>query len=182
VNGRWTAPSHASEEKNSTLGDCCAVGQPGLGRLRVMDRTAVEWRLGDERSIEAAGRTLPCSMLTFIPDFARGQIDQFLAAAGRLRQLGLIPVPHLAARNIKGEAELNWLLTNLRYKASVVRALIIAGDRDQPAGPYHSSLQLLQSGLLRKRGIEALYLAAYPAGHPRIPPGALTNAINSNQI
>ncbi len=46
------------------------------------------------------------------------------------------------------------------------RALVLAGDRDTPAGDLQSSLQLIDSGVLQKYGIRRVFISAYPEGHP----------------
>jgi methylenetetrahydrofolate reductase (NADPH) len=90
--------------------------------------------------------------------------------ARRLYAAGLEPVPHLAVRNIAGRAELDDLLSNLAARAGVRRVLVIAGDRDQPAGPFATALELIESGLLQRHGIVEIGIAGYPEGHPRIAP------------
>lgn len=129
---------------------------------------SVEITPGDERSIDVAVKTLPKNTETFIASLPKGNLDAVVSAAARLRRGGLIPVPHLAARNLAGEAQLDALLERLRSEAGVDRALVIAGDRPEPAGVYNDSLQILQSGLLEKHGLKTVYLSCYPEGHPRI--------------
>lgn len=68
------------------------------------------------------------------------------------------------------------LLGRLTGEAGVDRVLLVGGDRDAPAGPFESSLQVLQTGLLQKHGIQTTYLACYPEGHPRIDDEALAAA------
>jgi methylenetetrahydrofolate reductase (NADPH) len=86
-------------------------------------------------------------------------------------------VPHLAARNIATGAELDDLLANLAAGAGVRCVLVIAGDRDRPAGPFASALELIESGLLQRHGITEIGIAGYPEGHPRIATPALERAL-----
>lgn len=76
-------------------------------------------------------------------------------------------MPHIVARNIVSYTQLHEMAAHLR-DAGVTRALVIAGDRDHPAGPYHSTLAVLQSGLLQQHGIRQIGLACYPEEHRRL--------------
>jgi methylenetetrahydrofolate reductase (NADPH) len=127
----------------------------------------------DERSATIAIETLPSGAETFIASLPKSLPDEVVATARRLRRGGLSPVPHIAARNLHSERELDRLLGRLAAEASVDRALLIGGDRNEPAGPYVDSLQILNSGLLEKHGIRTIYLPCYPEGHPRIDDGRL---------
>ncbi len=59
----------------------------------------------------------------------------------------------------------------------MTRALVIAGDLDQPAGPYHSSLELLRTGLFQQHGLRRIGLACYPEAHPRVGADLLEQAL-----
>ena len=55
--------------------------------------------------------------------------------------------------------------------------LVIAGDRDRPAGPFGSTIELIESGLLQRHGIIEIGVAGYPDGHPRLSVDALDRAL-----
>jgi methylenetetrahydrofolate reductase (NADPH) len=103
-----------------------------------------------------------------------------VAVAARLRRLGVNPVPHLAAREIPSEAALRELLGRLRQEAGVERVLAIAGDT-ATAGPFPSSLALLETGLLEEHGIRRVDVAAYPEGHPKISAADLVAALDAKE-
>ena len=48
------------------------------------------------------------------------------------------------------------------------RLLVIAGDRAEPAGPFHGALEAIDCGLIARHGIATIGIAGYPDGHPRI--------------
>jgi methylenetetrahydrofolate reductase (NADPH) len=129
---------------------------------------SIELTPGDDKSIDAASRLLPVATETFISGLRRVRVEQVVSTAVRLRQAGMTPVPHVAARNFASACELDSFLGRLRAEADVKRVLVIAGDRERPAGPYHDSLAILQSGLLEGHGIKTVYLSCYPEEHPRI--------------
>jgi methylenetetrahydrofolate reductase (NADPH) len=105
--------------------------------------------------------------------------DTLVQVAARLRRLGANPVPHLAAREIPSAAALNDLLARLRGEADVAKALVISGDTREAAGPFASSVMLLETGALQNHGIRRIAIAAYPEGHPRIPPQDLATALRA---
>ena len=94
--------------------------------------------------------------------------DEVIAQAVLVRAAGLEPVPHLGVRNFASAAALGNFLDRLTGEAGVCRLLVIAGDRDSPAGPFHGALEAIDSGLISRRGIVEVGIAGYPDGHPRI--------------
>jgi len=90
-----------------------------------------------------------------------------LAAAVRLRAAGFEPVPHVAVRNFATAEALDDFLTRLGGEADVRRVLVIAGDRAE-SGPFRCASDLIDSGLMPRRGIRSIGIAGYPEGHPRI--------------
>jgi methylenetetrahydrofolate reductase (NADPH) len=104
-------------------------------------------------------------------------MQELLDSAIRLRAAGFSPVPHVAARMFATTSALDEFLAQLSGKANVERLLIIAGDRDRPAGDLHSSLEVIDGGLLQRRGIKEIGIAGYPEGHPRISQHDLDRAL-----
>lgn len=103
---------------------------------------------------------------------------EIVVGAAALRQAGLEPVIHIAARRIKTAADLQDLLAGLRESADVKRLMVIGGDVDT-AGPFPDALAVIQKGRLRENGIEDIGIAAYPEGHPRIPAAHLETALDA---
>jgi methylenetetrahydrofolate reductase (NADPH) len=99
-----------------------------------------------------------------------------VSVAKRLRQAGLNPVPHIAARRLASREAAREFLALLRDEAQVTRALVIAGDSRVPVGPFDSSVALLETGLLEAHGIRSIGFPGYPEGHPRIADAALDAA------
>jgi methylenetetrahydrofolate reductase (NADPH) len=112
--------------------------------------------------------------LPFTPrDTHHGVVD----TATRLHAAGFVVVPHVTARNVASFTQLNDFLARLAGEAGVTRALVLGGDADRPAGPYHSSLQALESGLFQRHGIRRVGLACYPEAHRKIDAEALDEAL-----
>jgi methylenetetrahydrofolate reductase (NADPH) len=104
---------------------------------------------------------------------------QLAQVAARIRAAGRNPVPHIAARQISSPAAAAELLARLHGEAQVTQVLLIAGDVATPAGPFASTLALLESGLLPEHGIRAVGVAGYPEGHPAIPDPDLLAALRA---
>jgi methylenetetrahydrofolate reductase (NADPH) len=90
-----------------------------------------------------------------------------VAPAGKLRRAGLYPSPHIGARHLESAAQLDDLLGRFATEG-VDRFLLIGGEREKPLGPYDSTLQVMQSGLLQKHGIKRAGISGFPEGHPAI--------------
>ena len=112
--------------------------------------------------------------LTWIP--GEDPMDA-VAPAAALSHAGLVPVPHVGARHLKSAAQLEQLAQRLAGEAGVDRVLLIGGDRDTPAGPYDSSLAVMQTEVFQKAGITRMAVAGFPEGNPNITEPALEQAL-----
>ena len=130
----------------------------------------------DEKSIRAAESLMRPGSEVFIVSLPSDTEDRRIAVAAELRHAGLVPVPHIVARNIGSRADLETLLRRLTHEAGVDRTLILGGDRSEPIGEFDSSQQLLETGLFDAFGIRKIKLSWYPEGHPRISTSELANA------
>ncbi|MEL6399546.1 MAG: methylenetetrahydrofolate reductase [Cyanobacteria bacterium J06607_6] len=98
--------------------------------------------------------------ITYLP----GADDRdVVAQAVKLRQLGVDPIPHVPARSIRDLANLTRYLTALKTEADVRQVLIIGGSPDRPAGPFTSTLDLLETGLFDGLRVG---VAGHPEGMP----------------
>jgi methylenetetrahydrofolate reductase (NADPH) len=112
--------------------------------------------------VAAAGTRVYVSAVSMRPP------REVVESAIRLRAGGFNPVPHLAVRMFADSAALDDFLARLNGEAGVERLLVIAGDRDQPAGDFHSAIEVIDGGALQRHGIREIGIAGYPEGHPRI--------------
>ncbi|HMH28050.1 MAG TPA: hypothetical protein VK580_05665 [Steroidobacteraceae bacterium] len=137
---------------------------------------SAEVTCGDGKSIRAAESLMAQGSEVFITSLPSDKVDRSVAVAAELRNAGLVPVPHIVARNIGSRADLEVLLQRLTSEARVDRALILGGDRSQPIGEFGSSQQLIETGLIDAFGIRKIKLSWYPEGHPRISDSELARA------
>jgi methylenetetrahydrofolate reductase (NADPH) len=108
--------------------------------------------------------------VTFLPG---EELEQRIEAAVLVRELGFEPIVHLSARRIESQEQLDWYLGEITTKAKVKRVFIIAGDPPEPEGPYSTSLDIIETGLLEKYGIEIVGIGGHPEGHPNNTPAEL---------
>jgi len=137
---------------------------------------SIEVNPGETKVIDAAPQRLEPGtevFMTWIP--GKDPMDT-VAPAKKLRDAGLYPTPHIGARHVESPAQLEDFVGRLR-EAGIDRVLIIAGDRDTPAGPFDSSLAVMQSGILQKAGITRISVGGFPEGNPKISDPLLWEAI-----
>ncbi|HEY5411938.1 MAG TPA: hypothetical protein VIJ94_14545 [Caulobacteraceae bacterium] len=149
---------------------------PGEALRGLLQGYSTEVTGRDRKSIEAAPGLLPKGAEVFIAAVPGDSTDRMIAAAAQLRDGGLIPVPHLVARNFARLRDVDRVLGRLKDEAGVDRVLALGGDRDQPAGALHCSQQLIESGLFQKHGVRTLFIACYPEAHPRVSTAVLEEA------
>lgn len=133
----------------------------------------------DDNALAAVKKAADPGTEVFIANLPNQPLKVLVQAASQLRHAGLEPVPHIVARNLKDRSQLEETLDALAKDAGVQKALILGGDRDQPAGDYKNALQLIETGCLEKYGIREIAIACYPEGHPRIPQEILEQALQA---
>ncbi|WP_114953617.1 methylenetetrahydrofolate reductase [Sphingosinicella terrae] len=152
------------------------TSDPKAALVRLLEHYSCEVTTRDQKSLDAAGDLLRPKTRVFIASFPKDTVDDFIRGATKLHRAGMVAIPHIVARNIPSRAVLEDMLARLSGEAGVDRAHVVGGDRDAPVGEYDSSLQLLQTGLFEKYGVNRIALACYPEGHPRIPEDVLESA------
>jgi methylenetetrahydrofolate reductase (NADPH) len=128
--------------------------------IEVMPRTAE--KIADFRAL------LPAGTRVYIAHIDGTPIEEMVATAARLRAEGFEPMPHFPARIIADRAMLADWIARYRAEADVKQGLILAGGVARPLGEFHSSMQLLETGLFD--GFERLHVAGHPEGNRDIDP------------
>ena len=96
--------------------------------------------------------------------------------AKELTNLGFNPVPHFSARSIKNLNDLKDYVK--RCKDGGVKQALVIGGSAQPIGDFHSSLQLLKTGLFEGFRIG---IAGHPDGSPDISDSDLEKAMKDKK-
>ncbi|MBV8165548.1 MAG: methylenetetrahydrofolate reductase [Alphaproteobacteria bacterium] len=155
-----------------------AEAQARAERIRALVGSAALDVSARDRSADAVCRDrLAPGTPVYINHTLGDTTQDIVAAATRLRRAGFVPVPHVAARHLAGFTRLNDYLAQAAGEAGVDQVLLVAGDVEQPVGPYGSCLDVIATGLLQKHGIRRVGLAAYPEGHRQIATSALDAAL-----
>lgn len=153
-----------------------AANRSGVTPSGLLDNYSLEMTAKDAVSLEAAAPLLstgtPVSV-TYLP--GEGQPAR-VAAAALARRLGFLPVPHISARRLESEAELEAYLGALASEADLDRCFVVAGDC-APKGPFPDALAVIRAGLLARYGVERVGISGYPQGHPEIPADVLWSAM-----
>ena len=125
--------------------------------IEVMPRTA--------EKVEDFTALLPAGARVYVAHIEGTPIDDMVATAKRLSADGYNVMPHFPARIIKDEATLADWIARYQGEAGVDQALLLAGGVAEPHGHFHSSMQLLETGLFGKAGFKHLHVAGHPEGN-----------------
>ena len=123
--------------------------------IEVMPRTA--------EKVEDFRELLPAGTRVYIAHIEGTPIEDMVATAKRLNADGYTVMPHFPARIIKDRATLaNWI-ARYQGEADVKQALLLAGGVAEPHGDFHSSMQMMETGLFGD--FERLHVAGHPEGN-----------------
>ena len=136
--------------------------------IEVMPRTA--------EKVENFRDLLPAGTRVYIAHIEGTPIEDMVKTAKRLSEDGYAVMPHFPARIIKDTATLENWIAQYQGEAGVTQALLLAGGVDKPHGDFHSSMQLMETGLFDKAGFTHLHVAGHPEGNKDIDPdGSMSN-------
>jgi methylenetetrahydrofolate reductase (NADPH) len=139
---------------------------------------SVELNPSDSKTIHAATERLDAGTEVSLAWIPGSNPMDMIEPAAKLKRAGHIPMPHIGARHLESAAQLRNLARALR-DVGVDRILVIGGDRSKPAGPYDSSLAVMQAGLLQQAGISHMAIGGFPEGNPHIPDAILNQALEA---
>lgn len=130
--------------------------------IEVMPRTAAK--------IDNFRDLLPEGTRVYIAHIDGTPIEDMVETAARLSDDGYNVMPHFPARIIKDAATLEDWINRYQSEAGVKQALLLAGGVSNPVGEFHSSMQLMETGLFDKAGFTHLHVAGHPEGNKDIDP------------
>ena len=145
--------------------------QPGSAALEAfLDGYSIEVMPRTAAKVTSFRDLLPEGMRVYIAHIDGTPIEDMVATAARLANEGYAVMPHLPARIIPDAATLEHWLQMYRDAAGVKQALLLAGGVSEPQGQFHSSMQLMETGLFDKYGFTRLHVAGHPEGNRDIDP------------
>jgi methylenetetrahydrofolate reductase (NADH) len=142
--------------------------------------TSTEISPHDEALVPELASTLPSGTTVYVAHTPKATIDDVVRIASKVKAAGLGASPHIVARRIESEQVLRDALRRLG-EAGVDQVLLVAGDRNPPAGEFTSTLEILQSGALAEGGIRKVGVAGHPEGHPAVGADTLWSALATKQ-
>lgn len=155
------------------------IAATSTSMARMLLGYSIEVNPHEAKVVDAALARLEPSTEVFLTWIPGANPMDVITPAARMRRAGLVPVPHIGARHVESAGQLEQLASRLAGEAGVDRVLVIGGDRATPAGPYDSSLAVMQSEIFQKCGIARMAAAGFPEGNPNIPDTALEEALDA---
>jgi methylenetetrahydrofolate reductase (NADPH) len=116
--------------------------------------------------------TITCS-----PKFG---LERTLDHVIRARESGHRVVPHLAARMVEDEAQLQRFL-GILSSVGVDDLYVVGGDGADPVGKYSEAVHILEAIHELDHDLQRIGVGCYPEGHPNIADDALVDALQRKQ-
>jgi len=142
--------------------------------------TSTEISPHDEPKLESLVGVLPPGTTIYVAHTPKAQMFDVIRVAAKVQSLGFRASPHCVARRIPSEEMLREGLKRAR-DAGIEQVLLVAGDLTPPAGPFTSTLELLDTGAITDAGITHVGVAGHPEGHPAVDNETLWKALASKQ-
>ena len=130
--------------------------------IEVMPRTA--------EKVEDFRDLLPKGTRVYIAHIDGTEIEDMVATAKRIAGEGFEVMPHFPARSIADKTTLADWIARYQGEAGIDQALLLGGGIPQPRGDFHSSMQLIETGLFDQAGFKRLHVAGHPEGNRDIDP------------
>ena len=156
--------------------DSVGAGDPKMAVVNLTQGFSIETTPKQAQKVESFAAVLPRGSRVFVAFIPGEHSAAIVALAERLVSEGMVPVPHIPARNLASLAAFERYARAL-HEAGARQALMLAGGANEPAGELESSLQLLDSGVMEGLGFEQLFVAGHPEGSPDIRAVDLARAL-----
>jgi len=153
-----------------------ATASPGV--IELLRGHSIELNPSGAQTLQVAAERLDPGTEVSLAWIPGSNPMDMIAPAASLKRAGHLPMPHVGARHLESAAQLQRLAERLK-DAGVDRILIIGGDRAAPAGPYDSSLAVMQAGAFQRVGITRMAVGGFPEGNPHIPEKILDEALQA---
>lgn len=134
----------------------------------------------DEDSLPTLVSTLPPGTPVYVAHTPKATLNEVTQTAIKLQRLGFRASPHLVARRVESQRALQHALEQLSA-AGVEQALLVAGDLPKPTGPFTSTLDIIDSGVLQNSSLKRLGIAGHPEGHKQVADDVLLAALRHKQ-
>lgn len=136
--------------------------------LALIDDFSLEMTGKDIPGLEEARDAIPAGTKINVTFLGNEDLDMRVAASKAVKDLGFTPVPHISARRLASQAQLEEFLGRLQEVGATEHVFCVGGDPATPEGPYPDSLSVIRTGILQEYGVKEVSIAGYPEGHPDI--------------
>lgn len=136
--------------------------------LELVGNYSLEMTGKDVPGLTEARDSIPAGTKINVTFLGNEDLEMRVTASKAVRDMGFIPVPHISARRLKSQDQLEEFLGRLQEVGATDSVFAVGGDPAEPEGPYPDSLSVIQTGLLQKYGVKEVSIAGYPEGHPDI--------------
>ncbi len=143
-------------------------------------RASTEITTHDARLVPELAEALLPGTTVYVAHTPKASLDEVVTVSIDIQSRGLRASPHIVARQLTSESSLRYALGRL-HSAGIEQALIIAGDREAPAGPFSSSLDVIRSKALQDAPLRKVAFAGHPEGHHAMDAGQLVEALRQKQ-
>ena len=141
--------------------------------LELVSNYSLEMTGKDVPGLIEAKDSIPAGTKINVTFLGNEDLDMRVTASKAVRDMGFIPVPHISARRLSSQDQLEEFLGRLQEVGATDSVFAVGGDPAEPEGPYPDSLSVIRTGLLQKYGVKEVSIAGYPEGHPDIPTDVL---------
>ena len=152
-------------------------------RKRIMEfssRASTEITTHDAHLIPDLAAALLPGTTVYVAHTPKAKLEDVLRVSIEVQSSGLSACPHIVARRLDSERMLREAVGTLR-EAGIDQILVVAGDVETPAGPFASSLDVIDSGALCDAQLRAVAFAGHPEGHHAMDAGQLLDALRRKQ-
>ncbi|MGQ4615851.1 methylenetetrahydrofolate reductase [Nocardia sp. R7R-8] len=149
---------------------------------RLVDGFSVEMTGKDVPGLREATGTIPAGTRVNVTFLGNEDLEMRVAAAKAVKEAGYIPVPHISARRLKSQSQLEEFLDRLQQVGASENVFVVGGDPVTPEGPYDSAYAVIRSGVLQRYGVDEVSISGYPEGHPDISSESLWEHLGKKYV
>ena len=107
----------------------------------------------------------PSTCKIFIPSLPGKDFSEVCEGVSRVKSDGLIPIPHIVARNIKNKAQLKQHLDKLQ-EFNIDELLLLGGGTEQVSGEFECVTDMLETRIFEEYSFSKYNIAGHPEKHP----------------
>ncbi len=126
---------------------------------------------------DAIGDLFPSGSWVYLTDVGSDPLETMVAAASKLQSNGFEAVPHIPARRIASQEDLERRIGSFVHEAGVCNVLVIAGEAERQQGPFSSTMDILHSDILNDHNIKRIGVAGHPEGNTSIPDDIILSSL-----